>query len=102
MEWNEIKDLVLLALDKFKSNDHDEIIEYLANYYANHLFESLELDKDDAIPVSKLSNLILEGSTAAKMLLQICGSISTAADFFEDNNNKFQNNEFPNIFDAEN
>ena len=74
MEWDEIKDLVILALDKFKSSDHDEIIEYLAEYYANHLFESLKLTKDDSIPVSKLSNLILEGSVAAQMLLQICGS----------------------------
>ena len=75
MEWSEIKDLVNLALDRFKSNEHDEIIDYLAEYYANHLFESLNLTKTDSIPISKLSNLIVEGSTAAQMLLQMCGSI---------------------------
>ena len=61
-----------------KNEKDDEVVNCLASYFANLIFQLVDMDIDQEIPMDKIKEKILEGQSAAGYLeMFICADSFT-------------------------
>ncbi len=67
--FQEIKDICKMSFSKFEDSSYEEFLDELSTFFAQYIFNLLDKDFDDEIPVSDFKNAIYFGTAEQKDVL---------------------------------
>lgn len=74
LSWNEVNLVCLSALKFYRSGDNDPIIDNLAQFFTQLVFEAVGIQTNEEIPIRRLKQIVDQGIEAIDLLLQFSGA----------------------------
>ena len=73
LSWDECFELCQDSLGLCKTEEGDEFVNEMSEFFADFIFETVGFDKDDEIPMDHIKNTILSECEGAELLSMFCG-----------------------------
>ncbi|CAD8183694.1 unnamed protein product [Paramecium octaurelia] len=73
LSYDEVHNLTRICLSKYIKDDC-QLLDLLCDYFTKLIFETLEVDKNDDIPLEKIKQTILDGGENCQLLSMFCGA----------------------------
>ncbi|CAD8072111.1 unnamed protein product [Paramecium primaurelia] len=73
LSYDEVHNLTRICLSKYIKDDC-QLLDLLCDYFTKLIFETLQVDKNDDIPLEKIKQTILDGGENCQLLSMFCGA----------------------------
>jgi hypothetical protein len=70
----EIQEFCKGCLSRFIKKDYTNFLGTMVDYFTKIIFQMLDYDEDDDIPMDVMKNYILEGKEDSHLLVMFCGA----------------------------
>lgn len=73
LSFEEVVAVCRSTINRFRTKSHNKMMDSLADYFAKTVFEAVDLQKGDEIPVNKLREIVDTNPEAVDLLLAFTG-----------------------------